>query len=129
MWPSLPAGAGELGGILRRAAHMLRPQLARPFHVQDPALDDSGERRQRKARMCVQLDLAAAVLAQLLRVVGDADPPCMRKDGGRAISDLIVELAPDGDDEVRVLHRSRAHRADVRGVRAGTRPRLSCVSR
>ena len=34
----------------------------------------------------------------------------------RAVAQLVVELAADDDDEVRLLHRPRAHRADDRGM-------------
>jgi hypothetical protein len=119
MWPSLPAARWRARPRTSTRGARAPHAALRPFRIDSafPA-DGSGERRQREARIRVQLDLAAAIFPQLVRVVGDPDPARIRKNGGRAVAHLVVELAAHGDDEVRLLHRSRTHRADVRSVRA-----------
>ena len=58
--------------------------------------------------------LAAAVVDQLARIVGDADEAGVREDGRRAVAQLVVELAADDEDEVGLGHRGGAHGADDR---------------
>ena len=55
-----------------------------------------------------KLDLAAAVLAELLPVVGDPDEARLAEPRGRAVRHLVVELAADHEQEVGLLHRAGA---------------------
>ena len=61
-----------------------------------------------KMRRGEQLRLTAAIVDQFAGAVGDPDEARIRKDGRRAVADLVVELAPDQQDDVGVGHRGRA---------------------
>jgi len=64
---------------------------------------------QRKVRRGEHLRLPAAIVDQLARAVGNPNEARVRKDGRRAVTDLVIELAPDQQDDVGVGHRGRAN--------------------
>ena len=131
-----PCRRGALGqrlGVLRRAPHVLVAQRLRPRGVELRRRlgDRVAPARRAPARVSAkQLDLAAAVLAQFLPVVGDADEARVRQHRRRAVARLVVELAADDDHAGRPpASRARAPRRPPTDARPGTRSRLSCVSR
>ena len=107
--------------VLRGASHVLVAKRLRPRLVEScrRSFDSVAERVEREAGCCEQLDLAAAVLAQLLPVVADAQDARVGQHRGRAVACLVVELAADDDQEIRFLHGACAHRADDADMFAG----------
>ncbi len=132
-------GSGDLGDGIEDAARMdlaVRPERGRvaearrgalqlaPTHRLGPAgievwfrvahgLDD---RVQRQCRRGQDLGRAPPIVDQLARRVGDADEAGVRKHRRRAVAELIVELAPDHDDEIGLGHRLGPDRAGERRV-------------
>ncbi len=100
---------------------MLVAQRLRPLRVEvgRRSLHGIRQRRERERRGGEQLDLAAAILAQFLPVVADADQSRIGHDRGRTIARLVVELAADHNDQVRLLQCAPTHRADHGGMRTG----------
>ena len=78
-----------------------------------------GERGERQCGARKYFHHAAAVLAQLLPVVADADEARAGKHRRRTIAELIVELAADDHDQIGLLHDTPAQRAHDRGVIGG----------
>ena len=112
--PSAVRAAGRGGARRRRALAMAPAQALGPAPIEPGrpvagGLDDRGERQ---ARGRQELRLAAPVVDQLARGVRDADEARAREHRGRAIAQLVVELAPDQQHEVGLAHRRGAHRAD-----------------
>ena len=72
--------------------------------------------RQRQGRRGQQLRVAAAVVDQLARRVGDADEAGVGEHRRRAVAHLVVELAADHEHEVGLGHGGGAHGAHDRRV-------------
>jgi hypothetical protein len=124
-------GAGEARRVLRRAPLVLGTQRGRPAGVERgrrPA-ERRGQRVQRSGNRGEDFHFAAAVVAQLLAVVRDADEARLVENRRRAVTHLIVELAAGDDDQIgSCIARPRIAPA-TEGWPGGTSPRLSCVSR
>ena len=111
-------GAAERLGVPRRAPHVLAPERLGPRLVdirRGPRC--LAERRERERRVWRR--------APLRRAGSRAAPPSCRamrtkrafgKHRRRAVAQLVVELAADDDDQIRLLHRPGAHGADHRRV-------------
>ena len=67
-------------------------------------------RRKRELRRGEQFGLAAAIVDQFAGIVGEADEARMREHRGRAIADLIIELAADQEHDIGLGHRRGPHR-------------------
>ena len=81
----------------------------RRLHARRASADERERRDARTARLRRGDSRAAPPQLSAMRI-----QRALRQDRGRAVAHLVVELAPDDDDEVRLLHRPGAHRADER---------------
>ncbi len=77
------------------------------------------DRLERGGRRGEHLGGAAAVVAQLGGAVGDAHEARLAEHRRRAVGELEVEAAADGDDDVGLAHHRAAHRGDDRGMVLG----------
>ena len=85
---------------------------------------------ERRAAVGEDLDVAAAVVAQLGRDVGDAHEARVAEHRRRTVRKLEVEPAADGQHDVGLAHHGAAHRGDdATDGRRERGPRLSPVSR
>src|SRR5262249_21341540 len=115
---AVPSGwcSAERLGVARRALQVFTPELPCPGGIDVEPAPLQGHRKcsQSGSGAREQLDLTAPILAQLFPAVCDADEAGVRKNGGRAVAELVVELAADDDHQIRFLHRLAAHRAYYR---------------
>jgi hypothetical protein len=56
--------------------------------------------------------VGTAVVDEFARIICDANEPRVPKYGWRPISDLVIELSPDREHEIGLLHYAAAHRSD-----------------
>ena len=95
------------------AAQSVGPGLVHVRFTIARRLDHGGERERRSGQ---QLRLAAPVVDQLARGIGDADEAGVRKHRRRAVADLVVELAADHQHDVGFGHGGGAHGTDESGM-------------
>ena len=120
---SLPSAAGRRAGhgLAQLAGPLLvaRAQLRRPVAIDRGRAVAGGldQRPQRLLRRREHLDGAAPVVPQLGRDVGDAHELRRAEHRRRAVRELEVEPAADGQHDVGVAHHRPAHGADHRRVR------------
>src|SRR3954453_1782932 len=120
MHPPIVAGRGcgkrrrKLPGTLR----MLTLQAVTPLGVayRGTSADRSCQRTKRFRDIPRECPFARTVVDELTGVRGDAQEARTRKGRGGAVAELVIELAADGQDEIRVPHRGRTHCADGRGM-------------
>ena len=91
------------------SAQSVGPGLVQARFTVARGLDHGGERQRRRGQ---QFRLAASVVDQLARRIGDADEAGVREHRRRSVAELVIELAADDQHDVGLGHRGGAHGAD-----------------
>ena len=103
---------------------MARAQLGRPIPIDrgTPIAWRGDQCPERGARRRTDLDRAAPVVAQFTWDIADAHEPSITEHGGRAVGELEIETAADGQHDARVAQHGPAHGSHHRGMRVGNQP-------
>ena len=109
---------GHGGGELGAARAMLGAQTVDPRRVGGGRAIGGGgaDGIEGKRRVGMNFDVAATVVIELIGGCPDPDKARFGKNRRRAVTELKIEAAADGEHQVGIAHRLGAHRADSRGM-------------